>query len=205
EFRPVGSNHIRRSDFRVISATNRDLAAEVEKGTFRRDLYFRLNVITLRLPPLRTRTEDIPDLVQHFLRKYGRGHEVADEVLAAMMGYQWPGNVRQLEHCIQHMVAVNSGPVLQVCDLPTAVLNHLAQHQSGLVSMVNAVGTRAPSPRGPMDSPIIPLDELERRAVMDALRYTKGDRTMAATLLGIGRTTLYRKLKEYGYADADLQ
>ena len=111
EFRPVGSNHIRRSDFRIISATNRDLAAEVEKGTFRRDLYFRLNVITLRLPPLRARAEDIPDLVQHFLRRYGNGHEATEEVMQALISYDWPGNVRQLEHCIQHMVAVNSGPL----------------------------------------------------------------------------------------------
>lgn len=205
EFRPVGTNQVRRSDFRVISATNRDLAAEVEKGTFRRDLYFRLNVITLRLPPLRARTEDIPELVQYFLRRYGRGHEVTDEVLQAMTSYEWPGNVRQLEHCIQHMVAVNSGPFLQIADLPTALLNHLGQHPTGLISMMNAVGARDASPQQPMQSHIIPLAELERRAVMDALRYTKGDRTTAATLLGIGRTTLYRKLKEYGCEECDLK
>ena len=85
EFRPVGSTLIRRSDFRVISATNRDLAAEVEKGTFRRDLYFRLNVITLRLPPLRSRMEDIPDLVDHFLRRYGRGHQMSAEAMKALL------------------------------------------------------------------------------------------------------------------------
>jgi DNA-binding NtrC family response regulator len=202
EFRPVGSNHVRRSDFRVISATNRDLAGEVDKGTFRRDLYFRLNVITMRLPPLRARVEDIPDLVQHFLRKYGCGYQLTDEVLQAMLSYHWPGNVRQLEHCIQHMVAVNSGPFLHTRDLPTALTNHLDQttyvgrDPSGLASMARAIAT-------PPDhqSPVIPLPELERRAVLDALRYTKGDRTMAAMLLGIGRTTLYRKLKEYGCDD----
>ena len=200
EFRPVGSNQVRRSDFRVISATNRDLSAEVEKGTFRRDLYFRLNVITLRLPPLRARTEDIPDLVHHFLRKYGHAHEPTDEVLQAMLSYEWPGNVRQLEHCIQHMVAVNSGPYLHARDLPTALLNHLdhqGHDQSGLVSMARAVGAVDHS-AAELQSAIIPLPELEKRAILDALRYTKGDRTMAATLLGIGRTTLYRKLKEYG-------
>jgi DNA-binding NtrC family response regulator len=203
EFRPVGSNHVRRSDFRIISATNRDLAAEVEKGTFRRDLYFRLNVITLRLPPLRARTEDIPDLVQHFLRKYGRGHELTEDVMRALGSYEWPGNVRQLEHCIQHMVAVNSGPFLHVNDLPTALMNHVTQkgiNQTGLTSMARAVGTVESSPML-FDTPIIPLPELERRAVLDALRYTKGDRTMAASLLGIGRTTLYRKLKEYGFEE----
>lgn len=202
EFRPVGSNLVKKSDFRVISATNRDLAAEVEKGTFRRDLYFRLNVITLRLPPLRARPDDIPDLVHHFLRRYGRGHELTDEVMKAMMSYEWPGNVRQLEHCIQHMVAVNSGPFLHVGDLPTALQNHLTQNSSGLLSMVSAVGTQLSSPPAAMPSSILPLAEVERKAILDALRYTKGDRTMTAILLGIGRTTLYRKLREYGYEDA---
>jgi DNA-binding NtrC family response regulator len=202
EFRPVGGNHVRRSDFRVISATNRDLATEVEKGTFRRDLYFRLNVITLRLPPLRTRVEDIPDLVEHFLRRYGRGHIMSVEAMQALLSYTWPGNVRQLEHCIQHMVAVNSGPVLHPRDLPTMLVNHLGHGEqsspihSDLAAMAQSLN---PMPEhGLLQSPIVPLPELERRAILDALRYTKGDRTMAASLLGIGRTTLYRKLKDYG-------
>lgn len=205
EFRPVGSTLVRKSDFRVISATNRDLAAEVEKGTFRRDLYFRLNVITLRLPPLRGRTEDIPDLVGHFLRRYGRGHEMSEEAMEALLSYPWPGNVRQLEHCIQHMVAVNSGPVLHSRDLPTMLLNHVSQPGSDLIAMATAVGLNAGAVEETFRPPIIPLPELERRAILDALRYTKGDRTMAASLLGIGRTTLYRKLKEYGVEMAGLQ
>jgi transcriptional regulator with PAS, ATPase and Fis domain len=170
EFRPVGSNLVKKSDFRVISATNRDLAAEVEKGTFRRDLYFRLNVITIRLPPLRARTEDIPDLVQYFLRRYGRGHEVSDEVLKAMISYEWPGNIRQLEHCIQHMVAVNSGPYLHVADLPTALQNHLSQNSSGLLSMVAAVGSRVSSSPDPIQFPVLPLAEVERNAILEAMR-----------------------------------
>lgn len=212
EFRPVGANHVRRSDFRVISATNRDLAAEVEKGTFRRDLYFRLNVITLRLPPLRTRVEDIPDLVEHFLHRYGHGQIMSTEAMEALMSYEWPGNVRQLEHCVQHMVAVNSGPVLHPRDLPTMLVNHLDQavHASTAGSDLLAMST---SIAGPADSgyqpAIVTLPELERRAILEALRYTKGDRTMAASLLGIGRTTLYRKLKDYGVETslpaADLQ
>ena len=107
------------------------LHAEVEKGTFRRDLYFRLNVITLRLPPLRSRMEDIPDLVDHFLRRYGRGHQMSAEAMEALLSYEWPGNVRQLEHCIQHMVAVNSGPILHAGDLPTMLMNHMSQPTSG--------------------------------------------------------------------------
>jgi DNA-binding NtrC family response regulator len=205
EFRPVGSTQVRRSDFRVISATNRDLAAEVEKGTFRRDLYFRLNVITLRLPPLRSRTDDIPDLVEHFLRRYGRGHVMSGEAMEALLSYEWPGNVRQLEHCIQHMIAVNSGPILHSRDLPTMLINHLQQPSEDMLAMANALGVNAIDPVDSFPPPIVPLPELEKRAILDAIRYTKGDRTMAASLLGIGRTTLYRKLKEYGVETADLQ
>jgi DNA-binding NtrC family response regulator len=213
EFRPVGANHVRRSDFRVISATNRNLAAEVEKGTFRQDLYFRLNVITLRLPPLRTRAEDIPELVEHFLNRYGRGHTMSAEAMEALISYEWPGNVRQLEHCIQHMVAVNSGPVLHMQDLPTMLINHVQQRhvqqrtslderQSDMLAIAKAVQDSPAESFGP---PIVPLLEVERRAILDAIRYTKGDRTMAASLLGIGRTTLYRKLKDYGVETPDLQ
>jgi DNA-binding NtrC family response regulator len=204
EFRPVGSTQVRRSDFRVISATNRDLAAEVEKGTFRRDLYFRLNVITLRLPPLRTRVDDIPELVEHFLHRYGRGQIMSGEAMEVLRSYEWPGNVRQLEHCIQHMVAVNSGPVLHTSDLPTMLLNHLRQ-PSGLLTFATAVNLDTKGSADDFPPPIVPLAELEKRAILDALRYTKGDRTMAASLLGVGRTTLYRKLKEYGVETLDLQ
>jgi DNA-binding NtrC family response regulator len=207
EFRPVGSTMVRRSDFRVISATNRDLASEVEKGSFRRDLYFRLNVITLRLPPLRSRTEDIPDLVDHFLERYGRGHIMSTEAMQALLAYPWPGNVRQLEHCIQHMVAVNSGPILTPRDLPTMLVNHIQPPGSDLMAMASAVANPLSDTggEGGFSHPIVPLPELERRAILEAIRYTKGDRTMAANLLAIGRTTLYRKLKEYGVEIDDLQ
>src|SRR5271167_4354451 len=105
EFRPVGSLTTRSSDFRIIAATNRDLAKEVERGAFRRDLYFRLNVINIRLSPLRERKEDIPALVNHFLTKVGGNYSVTAETLETMLSYDWPGNVRELENCIQHMVA----------------------------------------------------------------------------------------------------
>ena len=99
EFRPVGSLIQRRSDFRVIAATNRDLAKEVEKGTFRRDLFYRLNVVNMRLAPLRDRKEDIPALIAHFLNRHGKGHTLTQETLEAMLSYDWPGNVRELENC----------------------------------------------------------------------------------------------------------
>src|SRR5271155_912715 len=111
EFRPVGSLTTRRSDFRIIAATNRDLHAEVEKGTFRRDLYFRLNVINMRLSPLRERKEDIPALINHFITRVGGNYSVTAEALEVMLSYDWPGNVRELENCVQHMVAINSGPL----------------------------------------------------------------------------------------------
>lgn len=191
EFRPVGSVHTRKSDFRVISATNRELAQEVERGKFRRDLFYRLNVITLRLPALRERKEDIPELISYFVERYGLNHTVTEDTLDALVGYDWPGNVRELENCIQHMVAVNSGPFLHTRDLPSTLLNSHAGMTSGLAHMAAAVG------QGGGPSGVKPLPELERQAIRDALDFTKGDRTTAAALLGIGRTTLYRKIKDY--------
>jgi DNA-binding NtrC family response regulator len=216
EFRPVGALTTRRSDFRIIAATNRDLAKEVEKGTFRRDLYFRLNVINIRLSALRERKEDIPALIHHFLTRVGGNYSVTAEALEVMLSYDWPGNVRELENCIQHMVAINSGPLLHVADLPSSLQNHLLQKKSQYLT-VAAAGQGVPVPSLPeadsAEAPaplasttlhavpgIIPLMELERRAILNALEYTRGDRAVAAHLLGIGRTTLYRKLKEYQLA-----
>jgi len=201
----------KRSDFRVIAATNRDLAKEVEKGTFRQDLFYRLNVVNLRLAPLRDRKEDIPALLAHFLGRHGKGHTFTQETLEAMLSYDWPGNVRELENCIQHMVAINTGPLLHAAELPSMLQNHLIVKKAQALSV--AVGFQALSKppgeassherRGPQESnysPIIPLTQIERRAILEALEYTKGDRAIAANLLGIGRTTLYRKLKEYQLA-----
>ncbi len=206
EFRPVGSLSTRRSDFRIIAATNRDLAKEVEKGTFRRDLYFRLNVINIRLAPLRERREDIPALINHFLARVGGNYTLTAETMEVMLNYDWPGNVRELENCIQHMVAINSGPLLHVADLPSSLQNFLAQKKSQYLMAAAAAQQRAPQMNEAEEAAmpavqslpsVIPLAELERRAILNALEYTKGDRAVAAHLLGIGRTTLYRKLKEY--------
>lgn len=220
EYRPVGGLTQKRADFRVVAATNRDLAKEVEKGNFRRDLYYRLNVVTLRLTPLRDRREDVPHLVAHFLRRYGRVQGMDPEVLEAMLSYDWPGNVRELENCVQHMLAVNSGPAFHRQDLPSAVLNSLQRRSMAAVPAVpslhaysNGYGepaAAAPPPAYVYGSgaavapapvattlPVMPLAEMEKQAILRALEYTRGDRVTAATLLGIGRTTLYRKLKEY--------
>jgi DNA-binding NtrC family response regulator len=121
--------------------------------------------------------------------------------MEAMMSYEWPGNVRELENCVQHLVAINSGPLLHVPDLPSSVQNHIALKKGQF--LVAAASASAARPNGPVpfqgiqECPILPLSEVEKRAILQALEYTKGDRVMAAHLLDIGRTTLYRKLKEY--------
>lgn len=217
EFRPVGSLQTRRSDFRVIAATNRDLAKEIEKGTFRQDLYYRLNVITVRVAPLRERKDDIPALIAHFLDRYQCEHTLTPEILDALLSYDWPGNVRELENTIQHMVAITSGPLLHTHDLPSTLQNHLIARKAEAFAMTASArpssgvsqfaGPAIPS-KPPMlastpahgSHPVMPLLEVERRAIIQALEYTQGDRAIAAHLLGIGRTTLYRKLKEYQLA-----
>ena len=209
EFRPVGSLTPRQSDFRIIAASNRDLTREVERGAFRRDLYYRLSVVNLRMTPLRDRKEDIPSLIAHFMERYGNRQVLSREALEAMLSYDWPGNVRELENCVQHMLAMNSGPLLHTAELPSAIQNHLQAKRSQY--LVAAAGADAPrmSTQGPFPVPaggdgqtpvILPLVELEKRAIARTLEYTRGDRVMAANLLGIGRTTLYRKIKEYAIA-----
>ena len=196
EFRAVGAVAQRSANFRVIAATNRNLAEEVKGNRFRQDLYYRLNVIRLRLAPLRERMEDIPALVTFFLEKYGNGHKASTEVLAALQQYDWPGNIRELEHAIQQMVAMNSGPWLTAVDLNSFVRNPTDQ-QAFLAA--SGQSTATPGSQGPAGAAgIMPLAEVEKRAILNALEYTKGDRSVAALMLGIGRTTLYRKLKEYG-------
>ena len=197
EFRAVGALAQRSSSFRVIAATNRDLAKEVEAKRFRQDLYYRLNVMRVRLTPLRERRDDIAGLVTHFLAKYGNGHQVTDETMQALMQHDWPGNVRELEHAIQHMVAMNSGPWITPVELPSTVTNKRIEIRVQNAESLNL----AASPLSNQACPVLPLAEVERREILRAIEYTKGDRTVAAALLGIGRTTLYRKLKEYGFDD----
>jgi DNA-binding NtrC family response regulator len=197
EFRAVGSLSQRTSSFRVIAATNRDLAAEVEAKRFRQDLYYRLNVMRIRLTPLRDRRDDIPGLVMHFLNKYGNGFQLTDEALQVLMEHDWPGNVRELEHTIQHMVAMNSGPWITPLEIPSTIT----------IRRIERLQLQPASPALPVSPlrtdacPVLPLADLEKREILRAIEYTKGDRTVAAALLGIGRTTLYRKLKEYGFDD----
>ena len=197
EFRAVGAVAQRTSNFRVIAATNRNLAEEVKANRFRQDLYYRLNVIRLRLAPLRERLEDVPALVTYFLERYGNGQKPSTELLDALQQYDWPGNVRELEHTMQTMVAMNSGPWLTVTDLPSTVANR--RNEQNFLALSHHSGSNSPEFFGShLGDGVIPLAQLEKRAILNALEYTKGDRTVAAAMLGIGRTTLYRKLKEYG-------
>jgi DNA-binding NtrC family response regulator len=182
EVRPVGATSTVPVDVRVIAATNRDLQKEVDRGAFRQDLFYRLKVVPIRMPPLRERKSDIPLIVNHFLERYaadGRPAAVfSEDAITRLVSYDWPGNVRELENAISRALALNSGPLLHVGDLPTNL-------QSS-----------APA-RLPLDDEEITLAELERRAIYRALQKTRGDKLAAARLLGIGKTTLYRKLKQY--------
>ena len=204
EYRPVGSLTWHKVDLRVISATHRDLQQEVARGTFRQDLLYRLNVVTIRIPALRDRKDDLPLLIRHFLSQAGPHYSLTHEVLEAMIGYDWPGNVRELSNCLQRMTALNSGPLLHTADLPSPLRNHMMAVRVERRSMSAAAQTGPPAGvseplRRDLGSPpaILPLNEVEKRAILEALDHTKGDLGKAAQLLGVGRTTLYRKLKEY--------
>jgi len=196
EVRPVGATHRVPIRARILAATNRDLATMVEKGAFRKDLFYRLNVVNLRLPALRDRREDIPLLAAHFLdrvsRERGARFTLSDEALRVMIEYPWPGNVRELEHAVERACTMSSGPVLQLGDFPTQL------QQQGLESRRPAANGHEPDSGPP---PVMTLADLERQAILDAVRRLNGDKLQAAKLLGIGKTTLYRKLKEYGIAD----
>jgi DNA-binding NtrC family response regulator len=198
EVRPVGATHRVPIKARIVAATNRDLAEMVEKGSFRKDLFYRINVVNLRLPSLRDRREDIPLLAAHFLdrvsRERGTKFTLSDEALHTMMRHDWPGNVRELEHAIERACTLCSGPVLQLGDLPTQL------QQQGLDARRADTAAGLPAERG--TQPVLStLADLERQAILDAIRRLKGDKLQAARLLGIGKTTLYRKLKEYRIVD----
>ena len=182
EIRPLGSNERIRFEARIIAATNQDLEAGIHRGVFRKDLFFRLNVVSIKIPSLRDRKEDIPALARHFLARFGNEKsvtQISDEALGSLMSYDWPGNVRELENCIQRAVSLGSGTFIQMQDLPSAMLYHLARKSSSREDR----GT---------------LQALEQQAIRQALQATDGDRVRAAKLLGIGKTTIYRKLKDYG-------
>jgi len=182
EFERVGGTRTLKVDVRLVAATNADLAALVREKRFREDLYYRLNVIIIGLPPLRQRREDIPLLAHHFLRKYAAKNTkdiggFTEEALDILQTYAWPGNVRELENVVERAVVLAQSSLLSPADLPDTLVRteQTARH------LVVSIGT--------------PLGEVEDRLIEETLRYTKGDKTLAAKLLGIATRTIYRRMK----------
>jgi len=194
EVRPLGGNHAVAIRARILAATHQDLAAMVETGKFRRDLYYRLNVVKLTLPPLRDRKEDIPLLAAHFLERNAlemrRSYRLSAETLAFLVEYPWPGNVRELANAIDRACNLCSGEVIEMGEMSTAIRDAWMQANIARRQPVNE--------DAPPETPVVTLAELEKRAIFATLEQVKGDKLLAAKLLDIGKTTLYRKLKEYG-------
>ncbi len=184
---PVGSNKQTVVDVRIISATNQSLTKLIEEQRFRQDLYFRIKGVSISLPALRDRVEDIPEFIEYFLKEAAQevGSKVAgitDAALTILSNFDWPGNIRQLRNCIRTMVVMSDRDKLDVQDIPPDI----AQRRQ----LAPAAGSAA-------DLAGMPLNELEKQAIIDTLAKTKGNREKAAKILGIGERTLYRKIKEY--------
>jgi DNA-binding NtrC family response regulator len=186
EVRPVGSNLRTKVDVRVIAATNRDLEKEYRTGTFRKDLYFRLNVVTVHVPALRERRSDIPMLGHWFLDRCapGRSVQVTNAAMKCLLQYDWPGNVRELENCIERAVALGNQQSIDVDDLPPAIASEpVTEHEPALSSSDGFSTTD--------------LEDIERTTIERVFQQVKGDKVLAGKMLGISRATLYRKLKRY--------
>jgi DNA-binding NtrC family response regulator len=215
EVRPVGSNQRMKVDVRVIAATNRDLEAAYKNGTFRKDLYFRLNVVTLYVPALRERRSDTPMLVHWFLERYAPGSEihVTGAAMKAMMQYDWPGNVRELENCVERAVALGNGQIIDLGDLPPSIAAGAIAGSAGAGGTLAASPADRPSVLDPdlagaqaaaelPRTPLAPLsttdlEDIERATIQRVFEQVKGDKALAGRMLGISRATLYRKLKRY--------
>jgi len=186
EVRPVGSNANVTVDVRVIAATNRDLEAAYRDGTFRKDLYFRLNVVTVHLPALRDRRSDIPMLVHHFLDRYAPGAnlQVTSAAMKSLLHYDWPGNVRELENCVARAVTLGDHHIIDVQDLPPAIRTEQPSAAPLSAQDSASISTTA-------------LAEMERMTILRVFEQANGDKALAGKMLGISRATLYRKLKRY--------
>jgi DNA-binding NtrC family response regulator len=187
EVRPVGSNLKAKVDVRVIAATNRNLEAAYRDGTFRKDLYFRLNVVTVHLPALSERRSDIPMLVQWFLERHapGTAAQLTSQAMKCLLQYSWPGNVRELENCIQRALALGNNGAIDLSDLPAAIVASSEADGEGLQLALPASHTSTD------------LEDIERATIQRVFQQVNGDKAMAGKMLGISRATLYRKLKRY--------
>jgi two-component system response regulator AtoC len=207
EVRPVGSNQRVKVDVRVIAATNRDLEAAYKAGTFRKDLYFRLNVVTVHVPALRERRSDIPMLVNWFCERYAPGADlrVSNTAMKALMNYDWPGNVRELENCVERAVALGNGTLIDLGDLPPSIAAlDSPVSREGADSAHELVADLAASAESSSDESMaaVPLsttdlEDIERATIQRVFEQVKGDKALAGRMLGISRATLYRKLKRY--------
>ncbi|MDB5351601.1 MAG: response regulator with CheY-like receiver, AAA-type ATPase, and DNA-binding domain [Planctomycetota bacterium] len=185
----VGTNEPVKVNVRLVSATNRDLAEVIAAGKFRQDLYHRLKVVSVRLPPLRARREDMPLLIEYFLKEFSTSHHktikgVSPAVRKVLTGYSWPGNVRELRNTIESMIVIDSDGVLDLDDLTEdlqAVTPQGAESAAGVSQLIGR-----------------PLEEVEHYYIAECLKLTGGNREEAARMLGIGERTLYRKIKEFG-------
>jgi len=200
EFMRVGGTETIKVDIRLVAATNSDLEVAVERGSFRNDLYYRLKVVTLRIPPLRERREDIPLLANHFLATFAKendrdGMKFAPDAMRAIVSARWEGNVRELRNVVESLVVLTPSVEIRVADLPEE-LQRLASGELPPQSEDPATSKSITPPPGSS----LTMDEIERRAILAALERTGGNRTQAAEMLGIGLRTLQRKLKEYKLA-----
>ncbi|HXM21871.1 MAG TPA: sigma-54 dependent transcriptional regulator [Terriglobales bacterium] len=186
EIRPVGSNQKVKVDVRVVAATNRDLEAEYRNGTFRKDLYFRLNVVTVHLPSLRERRSDIPMLTHWFLDRHApdSSMQVTNAAMKCLLQYDWPGNVRELENCIERAVALGDRKTIDLGDLPPTIASASPSAEPATGAIAGAVSSTD-------------LEDIERATIERVFEQVKGDKALAGKMLGISRATLYRKLKRY--------
>jgi transcriptional regulator with PAS, ATPase and Fis domain len=192
EFERLGGTKTLKVDIRMIAATNRDLRAALEEGTFREDLYYRLNVVPIDIPPLREHKEDIPDLVNHFLGRFAADSEkeiesITPAALAILMDYHWPGNIRQLENSVERAVALSAGPVIDAKDIH---LDAAGKQSSPLSSTADNF-----LPEG------MTLEQWEDNMIREALRRANGNKSQAARLLGLSRNALRYRLSKLGVAD----
>jgi DNA-binding NtrC family response regulator len=202
EIRPLGSDRTVPCSFRIVAATNRDLKDEVKKNRFRMDLYYRINAVTLVLPSLRERKEDIPLLFSHFLALHGPSKVPGPGLLEALAQYHWPGNIRQLQNCVMTMIGMSSDSVLQLNDFAAAMKHHDALPTKTYTlepeETLLAHGDGAERHNVGIAQVPASMADAEKQAIVHALDTAKGSRKGASIALGIGRTTLYRKMKQYG-------
>ncbi len=201
EFTRVGGNEVIKADVRIVAASNVDLEKAVDQGKFRRDLFYRLSVFPITLPPLRERREDIHPLVIHFLEHYkqrtGRFVSgISKHALRALVSYDWPGNVRELENAIERAVIIAAGRDIDLDDLPAAIGNVVAEREALARAERAQAASEGRTSALEIELPIA-MEDIERRAIEATLDYTSGDKTRAARLLNIGRKTIYRKLEQY--------